>query len=635
MTDVLFYQNYVSAADVSTIIICIIYWLLLKSTYTIKQKNLTIFKFANVLVLLAATTSIYFHYLIRQLSVRNILLIYLCRDISYISLMLTFAVFCIYIRNLLELTRKKRKVLNILIWLAFFIFTISELITPLTKFGFYIDSELQVHENYYWDPFRFSYIYYLCIIIALLVIHKKKFVTKMYQCIRNVMLISFFVMFVQSFFIQTSFVCITFTFPIMAVLFLFHYNSYDSETGTLDSRAFNAYIKELRNKTFSMICLHLDGVNLTKMQSLSKNFVHFSENYFKNSCNFRLRDDKIIIVYQNDQNKDAKQILPILFKDFEKIYEKYKIDYRIILIHSDIILIEGDEYLALNDFIEERIPINTVYQCKNKDIEDYLKSAYILSELRDIHIHADLDDKRIKVFCQPVLNTETNTFNSAEALMRMKLKECGMVFPDQFIPLAEKHAYIHTLSKIILNKTCKQIKAFEKQGYLIDRVSVNFSILELKDKNFCKDVIQIISDNGIEFGKIAIELTESRNEQDFEMVKNIMTQLQGLGIKFYLDDFGTGYSNFERITCLPIDIIKFDRSLTILAGKNKESRFLVESFSDIFKKSNYQILFEGVEDDINENQCIEMNASYLQGYKYSKPIPIEQLANFLKKRTNF
>ena len=111
----------------------------------------------------------------------------------------------------------------------------------------------------------------------------------------------------------------------------------------------------------------------------------------------------------------------------------------------------------------------------------------------------------------------------------------------------------------------------------------------------------------------------------------MMTALQGLGVKFYLDDFGTGYSNFERIVGLPIDIIKFDRSLTILAGKDDESKFLVGSFSDIFKQSNYQILFEGVEDEQDEMYCKEMNALYLQGFKYSKPIPIEQLPEFLTK----
>ena len=80
---------------------------------------------------------------------------------------------------------------------------------------------------------------------------------------------------------------------------------------------------------------------------------------------------------------------------------------------------------------------------------------------------------------------------------------------------------------------------------------------------------------------------------------------------------------------LPIDIIKFDRSLTELAGRDDSSRYMVGSFSDIFGKSNYQVLFEGVEDETDESVCKDMQAMYLQGYHYSKPIPIEKLTDFL------
>ena len=273
---------------------------------------------------------------------------------------------------------------------------------------------------------------------------------------------------------------------------------------------------------------------------------------------------------------------------------------------------------------------NTVYSCNRMDVEAYAKNQYIISELKDISIKGDLYDSRVKVYCQPVLDTRTNTFTSAEALMRMELPKCGLIFPDTFIPLAEKNGYIHALSKIILNKTCRAIRELLDKGLNIERISVNFSITELKNEKFCDDVIQIIKDNNIAYDKIAVELTESRNEQDFEMVKTIMANLHKLGVKFYLDDFGTGYSSFERIIGLPIDIIKFDRSLTIMAGKDEGSRYLVGSFSDIFKKSGYQILFEGVEDDNDERICLEMNALFLQGYKYSKPVPIERLRDFLR-----
>ena len=171
----------------------------------------------------------------------------------------------------------------------------------------------------------------------------------------------------------------------------------------------------------------------------------------------------------------------------------------------------------------------------------------------------------------------------------------------------------------------------EEKGYKIDRVSINFSMIELRDKNFCDDVIKIINNTGLSCEKIAIELTESRNEQDFELVKAIITKLHAMGIKIYLDDFGTGYSNFERIIGLPIDIIKFDRSLTIMASSDNSKASMVQSFADIFYNANYQVLFEGVENETDEEICKEMKAMYLQGYKYSKPIPMESLTEFLSK----
>ena len=631
MPDLLFYQNYTPVADISTIAICITYCILLTSSYTIKQQNLNLFRKAVWIVMFAATTSIVYHVLVERVTEGNKFIIYVMRDSTYISITLVYVFFCIYIRNLVEIEGIKRLILNISIWAGFATTAILEITAPITKLGFNIDSELQIHQNYYLDIFRFTYLYYSIMVVLLLIVYRKKFLRKMYWCILSVALLAFTIMVVQAYFMQTAYICITFTFPIMAAMFLYHYNSYDAVTGTLDSRAFSAHIRDLKEKKFSMIWLFLQDMNMDKLQEIREEILYFNERFFKDCCTFRLRDNKLVMVYEDDKNPNQKEVVSRILEDFEKMYERRHIDYRMLFIHSDPSLETSGQYLQLDEFLEQRMPLNSVCHCDKKDIEEYQKSAYILEQLRDIHLRQDLDDERVKVYCQPVLNTATNTFTSAEALMRLNLPECGLVFPDQFIPLAEKHEYIHTLSRIILNKTCRQVKEIESQGYQVERVSVNFSILELRYRNFCEDIVQILKKHDVPFDKIAIELTESRNEKDFENVKNIMRNLQGLGVKFYLDDFGTGYSNFERIIGLPIDIIKFDRSLTILAGKNEESRFLVGSFSDIFKRSNYQILFEGIENEQDETQCKEMNALYLQGYKYSKPIPLEELTQFLKK----
>lgn len=126
-----------------------------------------------------------------------------------------------------------------------------------------------------------------------------------------------------------------------------------------------------------------------------------------------------------------------------------------------------------------------------------------------------------------------------------------------------------------------------------------------------------------------MELTESRNDTEYELVLDRVMQFKSLGVCTYLDDFGTGYSNFDRILSLKLDVVKFDRILLLMANKDENSQFILNYFSTAFKKLGYKVLYEGVETDEQETICVNSHADYLQGFKFSKPIPIEELKNFL------
>ena len=626
-------QEYSYVGDVCAIVICIFNMVLLLSTYSIKSKNLTLFKFMNLLMSIGAISSILFNVVQNNVTESNRVFVYLTYNARYVCWALVFVMLVLYIRNLTEISSKRKsKRFDAFVWAFFAIFLIIKLTSPITKFGFHIDENLNVIRNYYFDPFTFYYFTFAVTMNVMIIRNREKLITKVRRCLQTVSFLVLMLIIFQMVLKMTSYTCISFTFYLIAILFLFHYNSYDTETGTLNYRSFIDYVKEAGTSDFTVVWIHIKDMNVRKFEGLSEYFYHFSEKYFKDQCTFKITDDTIVLAYKNKKNSDGQEKLVMLSNDFYRMYEKYFLEYCIVYVESDVRLLGGEEYLAFSKFVEVDMTMNTYYITKKRDIDRYLDSVYIFNELRDINLKQDLNDERIKVFCQPVLNTRTNTYSTAEALMRIVLPVKGMIFPDQFIPVAEKHGYIHTLSKIILNKTCKSIKVLEKDGFKIDRVSVNFSIVELRNPDFCDNVIKIIRSNGISFDKIAIELTESRNEEDFELVKSVMTKLQNLGIKFYLDDFGTGYSSFERIIDLPIDIIKFDRTLTIMAGKGSQSKYLVGSFSDIFKNSNYQIMFEGIEDDTDEELCKEMNAQYLQGFKYSRPIPIERLTEFLVRK---
>ena len=140
---------------------------------------------------------------------------------------------------------------------------------------------------------------------------------------------------------------------------------------------------------------------------------------------------------------------------------------------------------------------------------------------------------------------------------------------------------------------------------------------------------QIVERNGVDFHTIAVELTESRNDTEYELVLDRVMQFKSLGVCTYLDDFGTGYSNFDRILSLKLDVVKFDRSLLLMANKDENSQFILNYFSTAFEKLGYKVLYEGVETDEQETICVNSHADYLQGFKFSKPIPIEELKNFL------
>lgn len=346
---------------------------------------------------------------------------------------------------------------------------------------------------------------------------------------------------------------------------------------------------------------------------------------------FQVGRGHMMLVVSEKRNPDYARRAQRMFEAFQEEYRRFKYDYKIVYGRSIPEISRKNEYVSFVRSIQRGMEENTVRRVGPDDVRFFNRSEYILRELEDIYQKHDLDDPRMLACCQPVLNIRTHRYDTAEALMRLRLDGLGLVFPDQFIPLAEENGYIHVLTEIILSKTCEELRKLIQAGYDINRISVNVSAIELKEDAFCGDITRILDDKGIPGEKIAIELTESRRDSDFLLMKSKFSQLRERGIKFYLDDFGTGYSNMERIMELPFDIIKFDRSMLLASGSSERSHQIVVSLAHMFAALNYAVLYEGVESDSDEQMCLDMSASYLQGYKYSRPVPITELEEYCEQ----
>ena len=627
-------DNYSPSGDVAVIAICLVMIILLMTSYVSRTRSLRIFMTVIGLLIGAALVNIGYHGLLAKGDPAFFHLAYAMR-ITYHALLLTVLfLFVLYTTVVSGLEHRKGRIIAILSTVLLVGIVGTDIVRAIRVVGFQItDGGMVIHKT---NLFMIGYVLYIILLAALMFRVQGLLYRRVMYGFFGTMVISVGIRFAQLAMNQSSLTTMTFLFPVIAMLYILHSNPYNVTLGTVDIRAMEDMVRNMyaRKAPFVFLSMSLpeyDAEGKELPEDIRATVRNFSGNYFRGGVLFQIGNGHVVLMAPVRRNPDYEQRIERILKTFDEAYQRFHIRYKIVIGESVEEISRKNEYVSLIRSVQRNQRDNTVYRIGPGDIARFNREEYILRELTDIYKKQDVEDPRVLAFCQPVYNIQTGRFDTAEALMRLKLDEAGLVFPDQFIPLAENHGFIHVLTEIILNKTCREIRHLMEEGYEISRISVNVSALELKDEGFCGDISHIIGDNSISGDKIAIELTESRSEADFFIMKEKIETLRRQGIQFYLDDFGTGYSNMERIMELPFDIIKFDRSLVVASGTDERSEKIVENLAHMFRDMDYSVLYEGVEDDVDENRCREMSASYLQGYKYSHPVPIERLREYLPK----
>lgn len=629
-----YYQSYYPVGDVLTMAFCFLFVVLIRNSYVNKTKAYKYLKIIVILLFGSAACNVTYHMLISAGAKSSIMLIYLFRTGFHFSLFGMLLHYVFYMKEPLHLDERHDTRYGIIGTMIFVVLVLWEIIGTVTKTGFYIEPDGSIHMGF--PIFPVGYVAYIFLIGYVLIKYRERVFKQVITGIFITIGLSVLIICLQQYHGQSSFTVSTFVFPVFALLYLVHATPYNLESGALGVNAFADIITTSFDKRRKLLLMSLympefDRGGRTYPIEIMSTIRYFVTDFFKDANLFQISGGHLILVIDIKKNPKYKDGQAKILGEFKKVYPIYRRDYKIVSILSDDRISINKDYTSIIGFIHRKMPMNSIYQVVEEDIKAFYDQKYIQSELEDIVKCKDLNDPRVEVYCQPVFNIRKGIYDTAEALMRLKLPNIGMVFPDVFIPIAERNNCVQMLTRIILNKTCRQISAMIRQGYNVRRISVNFSIFDVRENDFCMMVEKIIRENGIENNKIAIEITESQNEKDFELIKDRINELKGSGIKFYLDDFGTGYSNFERIMELPFDIIKFDRSLVIASSNDEKMRDMVSHLAKMFSDMDYAVLYEGIEDEEDEARCIDMSANYLQGYKYSKPIPIKQLTEYFVK----
>lgn len=629
----IYLNNYTPAADIAAISVCLVISVLLFFSYTRKSTSYRIFLAIIPTLVVACMANIGFH---MSLFARGLdPLTYILRCVYHAGLFLVFFLFTLYIT---VVTRLEKKAQGYILGFSTVLLLAIVVVDIVTSFG---GKALKMTDEGVVSSgsaiFFIGYILFALMDVVLLGLVRNRLFKRVMYGFYGSVAISFLVLLIQRLAGQSSFTAFSFVFPVIAMFYIMHSSPFDAELGTVDTVALHDTVRYnyVKKNSFIFMSLYLPAFDVEGRQmpeSLQAQVRHFASSYFRGSLLFNVGRGHLILLFPKSRNADYEHRISKILKAFADQHRIYQYDYKIVIGESNDEISRKNEYVSFIRNINRSIKENTIHRISPDDLKAFDRSEYILRQLEDIYSKHDLNDSRVLVYCQPVYNIRSGKYDTAEALMRLMLPETGLVFPDQFIYLAEEHGFIHVLTEIILHKTCEEMCRLIEDGYDVCRISVNVSMLELKDDHFCEDVSGIVSGSGISGDNIAIELTESQSESDFNVMKAKIEELKEKGIKFYLDDFGTGYSNMERIMELPFDIIKFDRSLVIASGSSERSEQIVGNLANLFNELNYSVLYEGVETDSDESMCREMSASYLQGYKYSRPIPIEELRKFAEKR---
>jgi diguanylate cyclase (GGDEF)-like protein len=238
---------------------------------------------------------------------------------------------------------------------------------------------------------------------------------------------------------------------------------------------------------------------------------------------------------------------------------------------------------------------------------------------------------------QPLVSLERPAILGAEALVRWRHPERGLVAPGFFIQLAEESGLIVDLGRWVLREACAQLREWQRTipGAARMGMSVNLSAVQLREPGFVDDVVAILKDTGIEPGTLTLEITESTFMDDTRTAIARLRELRGLGIRLELDDFGTGYSSLSILRDLPLDGLKIDKSFVdVIHGASDRPAFL-QAIVRLAEALDLEMVGEGIEEQHQADALRAMGCGRGQGYFYSKPLPSEQMAAYLEKAADW
>lgn len=240
-----------------------------------------------------------------------------------------------------------------------------------------------------------------------------------------------------------------------------------------------------------------------------------------------------------------------------------------------------------------------------------------------------IDAGNFIVYYQPKFSIQNNAITGAEALVRCKVKENIVYTPNRFVPILEETGLISVLDFYVFENVCCQLERWVRMGKEIVPISVNFSRKSLEEENFVERLESITSKYDIPTDLLEIEITETAEADDRNLLQDITSLLRDRHFPISIDDFGVRNANLSLFVDLEFDVLKIDRHVTEQLCQNRKSQLLISALVQICHKMEVKLIVEGIETKNQLDILREIKCEEGQGYIFSRPLPLMEFERFL------
>lgn len=402
---------------------------------------------------------------------------------------------------------------------------------------------------------------------------------------------------------------------------IIYVNEHDALTNLLNRRSYESFCKTFRpddTEAVGVIMLNINGmrkINTSKGSAAGDSYIkqlaRLLKKIFRHDKVFRLNGDEFLIICDNIKIENMEKEIRRLTLQISKIdsftvaagyaWDNVEKDLEALCDHATQVM-----RINKKRFYDTNMVADTVE--RHKMLQDLIKS---------------LNNNEFEVFLQPKIELSTNRIIGAEALIRYRHEEMGIVPPVKFVGLLERNNLIRYIDLFVLKRVCEFLEQWKDKELKALVISFNFSRLTILEEDIITSMENIVSGYSFSRNQLEIEITESIADTGKSILYQVTKDLNEVGYAIALDDFGTKYTNLSILSEMDLDVLKLDKSLVHELAEEKRSRVIVQNVIRMCNDLDIDVIAEGVETREQEKILKKLGCRWAQGYLYGKPMPAE------------